>query len=77
MAIRKILVATDFSADAERACEVALDMARPLGASLVLLHVVQVPTYALFDGSTYIPSAETVAGFISDAAPSTPKSRWE
>jgi nucleotide-binding universal stress UspA family protein len=64
--IRKILVPTDFSADARRAQDLALELARPLGASVVLLHVYQFPAYLFFDGSTYVPPPKVAAQIASD-----------
>lgn len=43
MQIKKILVPTDFSEHAERAVAQATALAKPFGASLHLLHVVQLP----------------------------------
>ena len=43
MAIRKILVATDFSQSAETALATAVTLARPLGASLHLFHAIPLP----------------------------------
>lgn len=43
MQIKKILVPTDFSEYAERAVAHAVALAKPFGASLHLLHVVQLP----------------------------------
>ncbi|HTO56120.1 MAG TPA: universal stress protein [Myxococcota bacterium] len=43
MEIRKILVPTDFSANAQVALDAAVELARPLGASLHLLHVIHLP----------------------------------
>jgi nucleotide-binding universal stress UspA family protein len=42
MKIKKILVPTDFSADAERALGAAKDLARELGAEIVLMHAYHV-----------------------------------
>ena len=65
-AIRKILVATDFSTEARRAQQIALDLARPLGASVTLLHVYQLPIYTFFDGASLLPSPSVVAQIVSD-----------
>lgn len=43
---RNILVAFDFGRASERALEVAIDLARPAGARLTILHVCEVPAYA-------------------------------
>lgn len=47
MSFRKILVPTDFSEHAERAAEVAAEIAKRDGAELVLLHVSAMPDYAV------------------------------
>ena len=65
--IRKILVATDFSDDAEEALELALDMARAYGATVTLLHVCQLPAYAFFHGGMYAPTPELVGDIVRDA----------
>ncbi|HEX8952983.1 MAG TPA: universal stress protein [Polyangia bacterium] len=67
-AIRKILVATDFSPIAVHAQKIALELARPLGAEVTVLHVYALPTYLFVDGSTYVPPAKVVADILSDAA---------
>jgi nucleotide-binding universal stress UspA family protein len=46
MPFRKILVASDFSAHAEHALEVALDLAQRWGASVTLVHVHEPPVWA-------------------------------
>ena len=46
MTITRILVPTDFSADAEAAFRYALDLAKPFGATVELLHVVEDPLAA-------------------------------
>lgn len=55
--IRKILVATDFSPCSTRAVEHALALARQCGASLTLLHVIDVNPSAAF---TYAGGAEAL-----------------
>jgi len=67
-AIRKILVATDFSAEARRAQQAALDLARQLGASVTLLHVYQLPVYTFFDGVSFVPPPSVVVQIVSDVA---------
>jgi nucleotide-binding universal stress UspA family protein len=47
--------------------ELALDLARNQGATLALLHVCQVPTYAYFGGGVYVPSPELVETIRDDA----------
>lgn len=49
--IRRILVPVDFSETSDYALEYALDMASRLGAEVHLLHVYQLPMYALPDGA--------------------------
>jgi len=43
MTITRILVPTDFSAHADAALDYAIDLAEPLGATVVLLHVIEDP----------------------------------
>jgi nucleotide-binding universal stress UspA family protein len=43
MEIKKILVPTDFSDEANNACKVAVDIARKTNASISLLHIIDVP----------------------------------
>jgi len=63
----KILVATDFSPHSEAALDLALSLVRGEGATLTLLHVCQVPTYAYFGGGVYVPSPELLETILSDA----------
>lgn len=42
---KNILVPTDFSPSAQRATELAIEMAKRFDASLTLLHVVEIPVY--------------------------------
>jgi len=65
--IRHILVATDFSHDANRAVATAGELARALSAKLTLLHVVQMPSYAFFGGGAFVPSPELTSDIINDA----------
>jgi universal stress protein A len=46
MTITRILVPTDFSCDADTAMRYAIDLAKPFGASVELLHVVEDPLAA-------------------------------
>jgi nucleotide-binding universal stress UspA family protein len=55
--IRKILVATDFSEIAHAATLAAGELARTLGAELLLVHAYQPPAYIFPDGSTFVASA--------------------
>jgi len=50
--IHSILCPTDFSANAERAIDFAIDLASKLGATVHLLHVYQLPVYPLPDASS-------------------------
>jgi len=59
--VKKILVPTDFSEHAQRALESAVSLARPFGASLHLLHVVQMPV---------LPT-------MPEAAPVVPVTFWQ
>jgi universal stress protein A len=47
MEIRHILAPTDFSASAHQAVIAAFELARTFGAKLSLLHVIEVPVYAI------------------------------
>ena len=66
--IRKILVATDFSPVAMHAQTAALELARPLGAEVTVLHAYQLPTYLFVDGSSYVPPPKLVAEVLADTA---------
>lgn len=48
--LKKILVPTDFSADAEEATRLAADVAQRYDAELTLVHVHETPAYELPDG---------------------------
>jgi nucleotide-binding universal stress UspA family protein len=47
MNIRHILVPTDFSAPSQQALTYAFELAQKVGAKLSLLHVIEVPVYAI------------------------------
>jgi nucleotide-binding universal stress UspA family protein len=47
MEIRHILIPTDFSAPAIQAVTAAFELAQIFGAKLSLLHVIEVPAYAI------------------------------
>ena len=53
--VRCILVATDFSSDAEHAVEVAIDLARQYGAEIHVVHGLDVPTPIMNPYSVSIP----------------------
>ncbi len=55
MAIHRILVPTDFSESAERACQTASVLARALDASIHLLHVVHLPVQAVSPEAPIVP----------------------
>jgi nucleotide-binding universal stress UspA family protein len=55
MAIQKILVPTDFSDGAQRACEIAARLAKPLGASIHLLHVLHLPVQTITPEVPVVP----------------------
>ena len=57
MAIKHILVPVDFSAPSLRALDYAIDFARPLGAELIVVFVVE-PIYSITPGDLYAPSSE-------------------
>ena len=52
MDIRHILVPTDFSAPSQQAMTYAFELAQKVGAKLSLLHVIEVPVYAI---EVYLP----------------------
>ncbi len=49
--VRTILAAVDFSETSDHALEVALDLAKTLGATLHVAHVYQIPVYGFPDGA--------------------------
>lgn len=49
--IRRILCPVDFSTPSEKALDFALELADSLGAQVELVHVYQLPVYALPDGA--------------------------
>lgn len=52
MEIHHILVPTDFSAPSQQAMTYAFELAQKVGAKLSLLHVIEVPVYAI---EVYLP----------------------
>jgi nucleotide-binding universal stress UspA family protein len=64
--IKTILVATDFGEPGERALTYAVDLARWLGAKVVLLHAFELPVVGFPDGAM-LASAE-IASRITNAA---------
>ena len=55
MAIKKILVPTDFSPHAHAALDAAVGLARPLGSSIHLLHVIQLPFQPMASETVALP----------------------
>ncbi len=55
LVIQHILCPVDFSETSDRALEYALALAERLGAAVTVLHVYQLPTYALADGTLELP----------------------
>jgi nucleotide-binding universal stress UspA family protein len=55
MQIKKILVPTDFSEHADHALASAVKLARPVGASIHLIHVVQLPVLAVNPEAPMLP----------------------
>ena len=64
MAIRRILVPTDFSATASRALELAIELGAPARAEIVLLHVVE-PIH-LAAPELYGPAPARVLDYVAD-----------
>jgi nucleotide-binding universal stress UspA family protein len=56
MRLQRILVPIDFSGTADRAVEVALELAEAVGGQLTLLYVYGAPATMLPDGSTFAAS---------------------
>ncbi len=66
MALRAILVATDFSPMAERALDFAISVATASGASITLLHVYDLPAFSLPPG-ILVPT-EDIVGAVESAS---------
>lgn len=66
MALSAILVCTDFSPLADRALDVALDLAARVGAKVTVLHVWDLPAFSLPPG--YLVPTEDVVGAVRGAA---------
>lgn len=56
-AIKRIMTAVDFSDTAQVAAQQAEELARNLGAELVVVHVLNEPAFALAEGSGYVSPA--------------------
>ncbi len=67
--IKKILVGTDFSEEAERALSYALGLAKEVGAEVTLLHAYELPVYPLPEGAVYATAeVATRASVVAQAA---------
>jgi nucleotide-binding universal stress UspA family protein len=64
--VRRILVPIDFKEQSMRALTYAVDLARQLGAEVIVTHVYQIPTYSFLDGSIITPPQ--LASQLADAA---------
>jgi nucleotide-binding universal stress UspA family protein len=67
MRLQRILVPIDMSGTAERAVEVALELAHAIGGQLTLLYVYGAPATVLPDGSTFAASARELVEVSSRA----------
>lgn len=65
MQLSKIVVPTDFSADADAAVDVALDLARASGAAVTLVHVCHLPAHVVASAGPFAPRA--MATLVSEA----------
>jgi nucleotide-binding universal stress UspA family protein len=65
-ALRRILLATDFTDTSSRALDWAIELAAPLGASITVMHAYEFPIVGFPDGAL-IATAD-LAARISDAA---------
>jgi len=66
MSFDAVLVGTDFSAQARAAVDWSMDLARALGARLVVAHVFDLPIVGLLDASLIVDA--TTAARLSDEA---------
>jgi nucleotide-binding universal stress UspA family protein len=67
MDLHKIVVATDFSPDAEAALDLALELTRSSHADVFLVHVCHMPSYAFFNGGLFVPLPSLFAEIVEDA----------
>ena len=67
MDLHKIVVATDFSADAEAALDLALELTRSSHADVFLVHVCHIPSYAFFNGGLFVPLPSLFTEIVEDA----------
>jgi nucleotide-binding universal stress UspA family protein len=74
MTAHKLLVATDFSEGADHALDYAIELARPLRAPVLLVHVFEPPLVVTPDGTATLPvdlaqlHADLEAGLATRAA---------
>jgi nucleotide-binding universal stress UspA family protein len=66
LSIKRILVATDFTDASDRALDYALELARKLDASIVLMHSYEIPVVGFPDG--VLIATPNVAGQLRTAA---------
>ena len=64
--LQLLMVPVDFSEASERALDYAIELARPFGARICVVHVYQLPVYSFPDG-VFMPGAE-MAVQLSTAA---------
>lgn len=67
MAIKQILVATDFSQRARAAVDLAIEIGKPLGASIELVHAYQIPFSLLPEGTILPLTPETVIAIQTES----------
>ena len=67
MRLRKILAATDLTANSDAAISAALDLARSDGGNVTLLHVCELLPYSTPELGMYTPSPEMTADIIDNA----------
>jgi nucleotide-binding universal stress UspA family protein len=63
---KTILVPTDFGESAERALAYAIDLAKPLGAEIIVLHTYEMPVVGFPDG-TLVATAELASRVLEGA----------
>lgn len=66
LAIKRILVATDFSVAAETALDDAIALASTLGARIYLVHAYQLPVVGFPDG-VLVPVSAIASGIVTSA----------
>ena len=69
IALKKILVPTDFGEAADRALNYAKALARNFGGSIDVLHVVEDASARMFAGEIYIAVAPTLQKDIEEMRP--------